>query len=65
MQPVQQASYFVLAELVMKYLAILTTSASAKHSFSSANLNASALKSCLTGKYLEMLNILHFNKIKL
>ena len=64
MQLVQQASYPLLVELVMKHLAIPTISASAECSFSSANLSASALRSCLTGKNLEMLNILHSNKNK-
>ena len=44
MQPVQQATYPLLAELI-KNLAILATSVSAEHSFSSANLTALALRS--------------------
>nr|XP_039253466.1 uncharacterized protein LOC120330652 [Styela clava] len=52
----------VLKELAVKYSCMPATSASSERSFSSAGLTASKLRSRLTGKHVEMLNVLHCNK---
>ena len=52
----------LLQNLVVKYLSIPTTSASAERCFSSAGITASKLRCRITGRHVEQLNLLHCNK---
>ena len=49
--------------MALKYHSIPATSASSERSFSSAGLTVTKLRSRLTGKYVENLNVLHCNKL--